>query len=113
MRRLEFPREMKKDSKGPHVTLLQGFLCGALPGSPTTGQLVYDQHFGGVTEQLVREFQIRNQLEVTGNWDQPTRGAARRLHTYDFEAACQTIPGITEFVQSDGASIAWHRVTGI
>ena len=106
---MKFPHEMKKGSKGPHVTLLQSFLCGALPDNPMTGQLVYDQEFGDVTDELVRGFQIRKQLEVNGNWNQPTRGAARRIHIYDFEAACKGIPGTTAFVQGDGSTIYWGR----
>ena len=109
---IEFPREMKKGSKGPHITVLQSFLCGAFPASPIAGQMVYDEEFGEVTEELVREFQVRCQVSVSCVWDMPTRGAARRDYNFDFEAACNGIQGTTVFVQADGTKIHWGRTRG-
>ena len=109
---MEIPGYMQKGSRGPHVTLLQGFLCGVLRGSVTPKQLVYDQDYGEVTVQMVREFQVDHQLEVDGHWGPKTRGVAREEHNFDFEAACKAIYGTSTFVQSDGSKVTWPRMTG-
>lgn len=111
---MSIPPYMQKGSTGPVVTVLQVFLCGVLKGSQTPRQIVYDQNYGAITAQLVREFQTVNQLEVTGNWNPETSGCAKREYSFDFEAAAVGIYGtpISTFVQPKGNFITWPQMTG-
>ena len=99
------PAYMNKGSKGPLVTLLQAFLCGVIVGS---SDLVYDQEYGGVTAGLVNHFQVIFDIEADGNFGPATRAHAKSAYGFDFEAAANSIPGETSFVQPDGKIIVWR-----
>lgn len=97
------PKYMQKGSKGPHVTILQAFLCGA----GASLDIKFDQEYGNVTAAAVAEFQTTNGFEVDGNFGPATRDAAKNNFGFDFEAACETVNGVTEFVQPDGSVERW------
>lgn len=99
------PQYMCKGSNGPHVTPLQSFLCGAGYGQG----VVFDEKYGKVTAERVAAFQKAIGLEVDGNFGPKTRVAAKLAHNFDFAAACQATPGMTDFVQPDGKVISWWR----
>ena len=89
---------MQAGSKGPHVTLLHAFLCGAGFGNG----IVTDGEYGEVMAGCVMALQDKLSLESDGFFGPATRAKVKEVYGFDFEAACQTIPGETEFVQSGG-----------
>ncbi len=97
------PKYMNKGSKGPHVTILQTLLCGQCVGWGFNFYQEYDVH----TANAVEEFQALHELEVNGNFGPAERDIAKRICSFDFDAACETIPGVTDFVQPDNSVISW------
>lgn len=97
------PKYMQRGSKGPHVSLLHAFLCGFGRG----GKIIFDQEYGDMTERGVAGFQFEHGLENNGHFDPATRARAKDVYSFDFEAACETIPAITSFVQPNGDMILW------
>ena len=98
------PPCMCRDSRGPHVSLLQAFLCGAGFGS----KLVFDQDYGPKTSWAVKAWQLANNTVIQdGNCDRGTLLKMQEWGDFDFEAACRTIRGVTIFVQPDGQRIPW------
>ena len=97
------PTYMQKGSKGPCVSLLQAFLCGFGHG----GKIVFDQEYGDMTAKAVAGFQFEHGLDNNGHFDPVTRARANDVYGFDFEAACETVPGVTEFIQPDGSVISW------
>ncbi len=97
------PKYMQKGSKGPHVSLLHAFLCGFGRG----GGIVFDQEYGDMTTRGVSGFQFEHGLDNNGHFDPATRARAKHIYGFDFEAACESVPGVTEFVQPDKSVISW------
>lgn len=99
----EVPPFMNKGSRGPHVTVLHILLFGMGKGEG----IVMDGDYGSVTAEKVAKFQQDMGLDHDGNFGPITREELKCFFDFDFEAACQTIPGTTSFVQPDGTVIEW------
>jgi hypothetical protein len=92
-------------SEGPHVTILQAFLCGAKLRGNT---LIFDGDYGPVTAEKLKLWQGLRGIEDEENGQYgPVTRLAMLDCGFDFEVACRTIPGTTIFVQPDGTQVAW------
>ena len=69
--------------------------------------MVFDQEYGNVTAAAAAKFQETNGLEVDGRFGPAIRALAKEEYNFDFEAACETIPGVTVFIQPDGSVENW------
>ncbi|MDP1706330.1 MAG: peptidoglycan-binding domain-containing protein [bacterium] len=96
------PEYMDKGSHGPHVTILQAFLCGWGDG----GNIEFDQDYGDVTADLVGKFQSDRELDVDSNCGPETRQSMLETDGFDFAAACASVPGTTVFKHGD-EEIEW------
>ena len=100
---MEIPRYMNQGSEGPHVTLVQVVLCGVGMGEHMT----FDGYYSHLVAAKVKRMQELLHIEADGNFGPVTRQAVKDVYGLDFAAACQTIPGVTVFVQPDGQEISW------
>ena len=66
-----------------------------------------DQEYGNVTGCHVADLQRDMGLEPDGHLGPQTRRSIKAAFGFDFDAACQTVPGMTKFVQPDGSIIEW------
>lgn len=97
------PEYMELGSRGPHVSILHAFLFGALYGQ----SLVLDQDYGGETTKAVNCLQVDQGVGADGNFGPETRKMVKSDFSFDFAAACESVPGTTIFVQPDGSEIEW------
>jgi len=93
---------MCEESKGPHTIPLQSFLCGMR----ITNGVIFGKYNSAVAHAVVSVQQDLG-LPPTGKFDSVTSDAFKKALGFDLEAACEGIPGITEFVQPDGSVISW------
>ena len=80
--------EMQLGTRGPHVTVLHAFLCGAVP----LPGIEMDQHYGEVTARAVAQLQRKLGGPADGNcFGEDTRAAVMGRFGFDFDAACEAI----------------------
>jgi hypothetical protein len=101
----QVPPSMNKGSKGPAVNLLLAFLCGTGYGK----DIIFDGVYGDIAEQRLKNFQKRNNLKIDGKFGAETRSCMKEDYDFDFEQACQSIPGKTTFVGGDGETIVFEN----
>ncbi len=97
------PKYMQRGSRGPHVTILQVFLVAKGVGEG----ILFDLDYGNKTAAAVVAYQKSMGIDADGNCGPQTRATMREADGFDFEAACESVPGRTEFVQPEGAIALW------
>ncbi len=81
--------EMQLGSRGPQVTILQAFLCGAGLGKDIEMEQCY---YGAVTARAVAKLQHRLEITADGScFGSTTRKAVKRKFGFDFDLACQAL----------------------
>ncbi len=100
------PPYMNQGSEGPCVLLLKVLLFGA---GHAEG-LVHDDKYDGVTAGLVSDLQNQlGGLDRDGNFGPATRRRVQEVCGFNFQEACNWVPGTTGFRQPSGEVIRWSR----
>jgi len=101
------PRYMHPGSRGPAVTLLQAFLCGAGFGR----NIEFGEEYEPVTVLALQAWQENQDLDPNDHCGPDTRTAMLDRYGFNFDEACETIRGETIFVQPDGKKTLWSPET--
>jgi len=99
----EVPKFMCEGSKGPHVILVQSFLCGVGCG----GKFLLDGYQEEETVRAISIWQDGEAIKIDGNFGPESRKKAKERYGFDFESACQIVRGVTCFIQPNGEKILW------
>lgn len=91
------PEYMDQGSHGPDVTILHAFLIGAGYGE----RIVIDLDYGEETAKAVNSLQVDRGIDADGNFGPKTRAMVKSDYSFDFAAACISIPGTTVFKHGD------------
>jgi hypothetical protein len=89
---------MHKRSHGPCVGVLQHFLIETIDA-----MLDINNEYDDETEKWVKILQEHLNMEVTGDFDWPTRRRVKAIYSFDFDAECgKVMSPQTTFMQPDG-----------